>query len=172
MSWNDKDKQRAYIGELQGLQRQINFLKKSSGETKEPSIENAIDILRNSQDKLYSALAQHGVTAEEVHKVIIENSDQAIVKEIMRLQGTKNTINSQLAQPNLTPEKRQSLETRLTRTTQQHTAKWDEIINSPRQRPHNQQNRTSSNQATPKRTGSRPHTRPRPLTLKNIFSKH
>jgi len=131
MTWNDKDKQRAYIGELQGLQRQINFLKKSNETTREPSIENAIDILRNSQDKLYSALAQHGVTAEEVHKVIIENSDQAIVKEIMRLQGTKNTINKHLAKPNLTPEKRQSLEARLNRTTQQHTEKWNEVINSP-----------------------------------------
>ena len=130
MTWNDKDKHRAYIGELQGLQRQINFLKKSNETAREPSIENAIDILRNSQDKLYSALAQHGVTAEEVHRVIMENSDNAIVKEIMQLQGAKDRINNQLAQPNLSPEKRQFLEQRLNRATQQHTAKWDEIINS------------------------------------------
>jgi len=130
MSWSDKDKQRAYIGELQGLQRQINFLKKSSGETKEPSIEKTMDILRNSQDKLYSALAQHGITAEEVHRVIIENSDNAIVKEVMRLQRAKDTL-KQLTRSNLTPEQAKSIEARLSRKTQQHTAKWDEIINSP-----------------------------------------
>jgi hypothetical protein len=129
MTWNEKDKQRAYIGELQGLQRQINFWQKSSKTS--PDIEKAIETLRNSQDKLYSALAQQGITAEEVHRVIIENSDQAIIKEIMRLQGIKNRINKQLAEPTLTPEKRQSLENALTRATRQHTAKWDEVINSP-----------------------------------------
>jgi superfamily I DNA and/or RNA helicase len=132
MTWSDKDKQRAYIGELQGLQRQINFLKKSNETTREPSIENAIDILRNSQDKLYSALAQHGITAEDVHRVIMENSDNAIVKEIMRLQKAKDTLKKQLAEPKLTPEKRQSLEDRLARKTQQHADKWDEVINDPR----------------------------------------
>jgi DNA-binding MurR/RpiR family transcriptional regulator len=131
MSWNDKDKQRMYIGELQGLQRQINFLKKANEDAKEPSIENAIDILRNSQDKLYSALAQHGITAEDVHRVIIENNDNAVVKEVMRLQHAKNTLKKQLTDSKLTPEKRQLLETRLARKSQQHTAQWDEIINSP-----------------------------------------
>jgi len=131
MSWSDKDKQRTYIGELQSMQRQINFLKKSSGETKEPSIEKTMDILRNSQDKLYSALAQHGITAEEVHRVIIENSDNAIVKEVMRLQHAKDTLKKQLTRSDLTPEQAKSLEARLARKSYQHTAKWDEIINSP-----------------------------------------
>jgi len=131
MSWSDKDKQRAYIGELQDLQRQINFLKKSDEISPEPSIEKAIDILRNSQDKLYSALAQYGVTAEDVHKVIIENSDQALIKEIMQLQRAKDNLKKQLTTPNLSPEKSRLLEKRLTLATQKHTAKWDEIINSP-----------------------------------------
>jgi len=131
MSWSDKDKQRTYIGELQSMQRQINFLKKSSGETKEPSIEKTMDILRNSQDKLYSALAQHGITAEEVHRVIIENSDNAIVKEVMRLQHAKDTLKKQLTRSDLTPEQAKSLEARLARKAQQHTAAWNEVINSP-----------------------------------------
>ncbi|MCL2135686.1 MAG: hypothetical protein FWH37_09130 [Candidatus Bathyarchaeota archaeon] len=49
----------------------------------------------------------------------------------MRLQGTKNKINKQLVESNLTPEKRQSLEDKLTHTTRRHTAKWDEVIGSP-----------------------------------------
>jgi len=132
MTWSDKDKQRAYIGELQGLQRQINFLKKSNETVREPSIDNAIDILRNSQDKLYSALAQHGITAEDVHRVILENGDNAVVKEIMRLQQAKDTLRKQLTRPKLTPDQTKSLEDRLARKTQQHADKWDEVINDPR----------------------------------------
>jgi hypothetical protein len=131
MSWSDKDKHRAYIGELQGLQRQINFLKKADETSREPSIENAIDILRNSQDKLYSALAQHGITAEDVHRVIIENNDNAIVKEIMQLQRAKDTLKKQLTESRIAPEKRRSLEDRLIRAAQRHAAKWDEVIGSP-----------------------------------------
>jgi len=132
MSWNDKDKCRAYIGELQGLQRQINFLQKSNETAREPSIENAIDILRNSQDKLYGALAQHGVTAEDVHRVIMENNDNAIVKEIMQLQKSKDTLKKQLAESKLTPDRAKALEKRLAQKTRQHADKWDEIINDPR----------------------------------------
>ena len=125
---NEQDK-RAHINALQSLQRDINFLSKSAENN--PSLEATIDILRNSQDKLYAALAQHGITAEEVHKVIIENSDRVIIKEIMRLQGVKDIINNQLAQPNLTPEQTESLEAALADATKQHAAKWDEVINSP-----------------------------------------
>jgi len=125
---NKQDKH-AHVETLQSLQKNINTLSKAKENN--PSLEKTIETLRNSQDKLYAALSYHGVSAEKVHKVIIENSDQAIVKEIMRLQGTKNTINRHLAESNLTPEKRQSLETRLTRATQRHTAKWDEVIGSP-----------------------------------------
>jgi len=132
MTWSDKDKQRAYIGELQGLQRQINFLKKSNETAREPSIDNAIDILRNSQDKLYSALAQHGITAEDVHRVILENGDNAVVKEIMRLQQAKDTLRKQLTGSKLTPDQTKSLEDRLALKTQQHADKWDEVINDPR----------------------------------------
>jgi hypothetical protein len=69
MSWTDKDK-RAHIETLHSLQKDINFLNKAKKDN--PSIEKTIETLRNSQDKLYSALAQHGITAEEVHRVIIE----------------------------------------------------------------------------------------------------
>ena len=73
----------------------------------------------------------HGVTAEHIHQIIIENSDKKIVSEIMRLQGNKDKINKQLTAPALTPEKRQKLEKTLARTTQAHKEKWGEIINSP-----------------------------------------
>lgn len=127
---DDKDK-RVYIGELQNLQRQINSLKNANKSNPEPSIERTIDILRNSQDKLYSALSYHGVTAEEVHQVIIENSDKQIVSEIMKLQSNKDKINKQLAEPNLSPEKRQNLEADLAEVTQEHVEKWDGVIADP-----------------------------------------
>jgi hypothetical protein len=41
----DEKYKHMYIGELQGLQRQINFLKKANETAREPSMENAIDIL-------------------------------------------------------------------------------------------------------------------------------
>jgi hypothetical protein len=125
---DDKEK-RANIEILQSLQRDINFLKKSAEQN--PSLEKTIDVLRNSQDKLYSALSYHGVTAEHVHQVIIENSDKQIVDEIMKLQGDKDKINKQLADPALTPEKRRKLENNLIRKTHAHKAKWGEVIDSP-----------------------------------------
>jgi hypothetical protein len=128
---DEKDK-RTHIETLQSLQRDINFYKKINENNQNPSLEKIIDILRNSQTKLYEALAQHGITAEEVHKIIIENSDQQLIKEIMQLQGIKDKINKQLEIPNLSPEKREPLEKALTRTTQAHVDKWGEIINSPR----------------------------------------
>ena len=125
---NEKDT-RTHIETLQSLQKDINTLSKAKENN--PSLEKTIETLRNSQDKLYSALAQHGITAEAVHKIIMENSDKAIVKEIMQLQKSKDIIKKQLAEPALTPEKSLLLEKRLTHATQQHTAKWDEVINSP-----------------------------------------
>jgi hypothetical protein len=125
---NEKDT-RTHIETLQSLQKDINTLKKSAENN--PSLEKTIETLRNSQDKLYSALAQHGITAEAVHKIIMENSDKAIVKEIMQLQKSKDNIRKQLAEPSLTSEKSQLLEKRFVLKSQQHTAKWDEIINSP-----------------------------------------
>jgi hypothetical protein len=126
---DEKDKH-TNIRTLQSLQRDINFYKKASEQN--PSLEKIIDILRNSQTRLYEALAQHGITAEEVHKIIIENSDKELIAEIMKLQGIKNRISKQLESPDLSPEKIQTLEKSLIRTTQAHTDKWDEIINSPR----------------------------------------
>lgn len=126
---DEKDK-RTNIITLQSLQRDINFYKKASEQN--PSLEKIVDILRNSQTKLYEALAQHGITAEEVHKIIIENSDKSLIDEIMKLQGIKNRINKHLESPDLSPEKIQTLEKSLTQATQAHTDKWDEIINSPR----------------------------------------
>lgn len=128
---DEKDK-RINIEMLQALQRDINFYKKVNENNQNPSLEKIIDTLRNSQDKLYGALSQHGITAEEVHKIILENSDKQIVAEIMKLQGARDKINNQLTDPNLSPEKCQSLEKSLTRTNQAHTNKWNEIINSPR----------------------------------------
>lgn len=64
---NEQDK-RAHIETLQALQKDINFLNKAKKDN--PSIEKTIETLRNSQDKLYAALSYHGVSAEEVHKVI------------------------------------------------------------------------------------------------------
>ncbi|MCL2798612.1 MAG: hypothetical protein FWD58_11310 [Firmicutes bacterium] len=127
---DEKDK-RTHVKTLQSLQRDINFYKKSNENNQNPSLEKIIDILRNSQTKLYEALAQHGVTAAEVHKIILENSDKELINEIMRLQGLKNRIDKQLPDPNLSPEKRQSLEKSLVRATQAHIDKWDELINSP-----------------------------------------
>jgi len=130
MPLDEKDKH-THIKTLQSLQRDINFYKKSNENNQNPSLEKIIDILRNSQTRLYEALSQHGITAEEVHKIIIENSDKELINEIMRLQGMKDRINKQLEAPDLSPEKRQTLEKSFARTTQAHTDKWDEIINSP-----------------------------------------
>ena len=126
----DEKETRAHVETLQSLQRNINFLKKSAKNN--PSLEKTIDKLRNSQTQLYEALTQHGVTAEAVHQIIIENSDKQLVNEIMRPQAAKDKINKQLAEPNLSPQKRQSHEYSLVQTTQSHREKWDEIINSPR----------------------------------------
>ena len=126
---DEKDK-RVNIETLQSLQRDINFL--SQVKENNPSLEKIIDTLRNSQTRLYEALAQHGVTAQEVHKIITENSDKQLINEIMKLQGIKNRIDKQLTNPALSPEKHQSLELTLTRTTQAHADKWQELINSPR----------------------------------------
>ena len=125
----DEKYKRAYINELQFLQREINFLQK--GAQSLPSLEKTIDTLRNSQTQLYEALTQHSVTAEEVHKIIAENADKQLISKIMKLQGMKDRLNKHLADPTLTPEKRHSLERSLSRTTQSHRDKWDEIINSP-----------------------------------------
>ena len=120
---------RANVETLQSLQRDINFLKKAAENN--PSIEKTIETLRNSQTKLYEALAQHGITAEAVHKIIIENSDQAMIKEVMQLQKAKDTLKKQLAEPGLSPDQTKKLEHRLTKKTHQHTEKWQEIINHP-----------------------------------------
>jgi hypothetical protein len=128
---DEKDK-RTHIETLQSLQRDINFYKKANENNQNPSLDKIIDILRNSQDQLYSALSQHGVTADEVHQIIQENSDKALINEIMKLQGMKDKISKQLSAPDLTPQERQSLEKSFTHATQAHTDKWDGIINSPR----------------------------------------
>jgi hypothetical protein len=126
---DEKDKH-THITTLQSLQRDINFLKKSS--VNNPSLERIIDTLRNSQTQLYEALAQHGVTAQAVHQIIQENSDKQLIAEIMKLQGMKDKITQQLADPSLTPQKRQSLERSFSRAKQAHADRWQEIINSPR----------------------------------------
>jgi hypothetical protein len=126
----DEKETRTHVETLQSLQRNINFLNKAKENN--PSIEKTIDTLRNSQTQLYEALAQHGVTAEAVHQIIMEKSDKQIVAEIMKLQSIKDKIDKQLTDPNLTPEKRQTLEHTFARTKQAHADRWQEIINSPR----------------------------------------
>jgi hypothetical protein len=126
---DDKDT-RAHVEMLQSLQKSINSLNKVKEDN--PSIEKTIEILRNSQDQLYGALAQHGVTAEAVHKILIENSDKKIVAEIMRLQRMKDNIRTQLTRPGLSPDQTQKLEQRLAKATQDHVDRWDEAINDPR----------------------------------------
>ena len=125
----DKKDIRTHVQTLQSLQRDINFLKKASGDN--PSLEKTMDILRNSQDKLYGALAQHGVTSEDVYRVLMENGDKEIIKNIMRLQKNKDTLRQKLSEPKLSPDQTKSLEERLAQATQQHTAAWNEVINSP-----------------------------------------
>jgi len=126
----DEKETRAHVEILQSLQRDINFLNKAKENN--PSLEKTIEKLRNSQTQLYETLAQHGVTAEAVHKVIVENSDKQLVAEIMRLQAAKNKIEKQLSDPHLSPQKRQTLDRSFTRTKQAHADRWQEIINSPR----------------------------------------
>jgi hypothetical protein len=126
----DEKETRTHVETLQSLQRNINFLKKSAENN--PSLEKTIEKLRNSQTQLYEALAQYGVTAEAVHQIIIENSDKQIVNEIMRLQAAKDKITKQLSATDLSPQKRQTLETSFARTKQTHADRWDEIINNPR----------------------------------------
>jgi hypothetical protein len=130
MAWTDKDK-RLLITELQVTQRQINFLQKSNNANPDPSIENSIELLRNSQDNLYNALAYHGVTAEEVYRVIMENSDKFLIAEILNLQKIKTNLDKKLADPALSPKKRQILEVSLAQTSQQYKELWDEMTNSP-----------------------------------------
>jgi hypothetical protein len=126
----DEKETRAHVETLQSLQRNINFL--NNAKKNNPSLEKTIEKLRNSQTQLYEALAQHGVTAEAVHKVIMENSDKQIVAEIMRLQAAKDKTTKQLSAPDLSPQKRQSLERSFNRAKQAHADKWQEIINNPR----------------------------------------
>ena len=104
MPLDEKDKN-THITTLQTLQRDINFYKKVNENNQNPSLDKIIDILRNSQDQLYSALAQHGVTADEVHQIIQENSDKQLINEIMKLQGMKDRITKQLANLDLSVQK-------------------------------------------------------------------
>jgi hypothetical protein len=130
MPWNEKDT-RAYINELQFLQRQINLLQKANATDPEPSIEKTISIMRNSQDKLYNALATRGITAEDAYRIITEDNDKELVKEIINLQKSRESTKTQLSNPNLSPQKRQSLEISLAQKSQTYTDKWNEIINHP-----------------------------------------
>lgn len=120
-----------YITELQFLQREINFLQNLNETSREPSIENTIQLLKTSQNKLYAALVKHEVTAEEVHKIITENNEKKLVADIVKLQKSKESIEQQLSNSTLSAEKRQSQKKALTRKSQQYTDKWNEIINSP-----------------------------------------
>jgi len=130
MVWTEKDT-RAYIAEIRFLQSKINSLQKFSETNPEPSIEQVITILRNSQDKLYNSLATHGITPEDAYRIISEAGDRQLVKDIIRLQTAKNDVEKQLAEPALSPEKRQFLEQSYAEISQTHKSAWDEVRNSP-----------------------------------------
>jgi hypothetical protein len=127
----NEDDKHAYITELQFLQRQIDFLNKANKANPLPSLERSIENLRGSQDKLYSALVYHGITAEEMHKIITEKSDKELVKSVIKLQKSIDTIEKQLVAPVLSFSERQSLEKSLVEKSLQYDANWDKIINSP-----------------------------------------
>ncbi|MDR0373561.1 MAG: hypothetical protein LBI79_08435 [Nitrososphaerota archaeon] len=91
---DSKDKL-VYINELQFLQKQINFLETINHE----SCQKTIAILKTSQDKLYGALVKHGVTAEEMAKIITEDNDKKLVKNVIDLQKSKTSIESNLSNP-------------------------------------------------------------------------
>jgi hypothetical protein len=130
MKWNDEDT-RTHIKEIQYLQRKIVVLEKAHEATGEPSLEETIAILRNSQDKLYNSLASRGINAEDAYRIITEDSDRELVQSVIKLQKSIAAIEKQLADPDLSPQKRQSLENSQAQNSQQHKAKWDEIKASP-----------------------------------------
>jgi hypothetical protein len=126
----DEKYKRAYVGELYFLQKQINALQKANEIDPEPTVLEAVDILKRSQDKLYGTLVYHGVTAEEVRRVIMENNDKELVKEVLSLQKSKSVVTKQLSNSNLLPEKRQLLEYRLNLISEEYVAKWGEVKQS------------------------------------------
>jgi FixJ family two-component response regulator len=129
MSWNEQDT-RSYIAEIQFLQRKINRLTEFSEANQEPSAEKIITILRNAQDKLYNALASHGITPEDAYRIITEAGDKELVTDILRLQGAKDFTEKQLSEPNLSSEKRQFFEESLAEIKRVHKSAWDEVRNS------------------------------------------
>ncbi|MCL2797957.1 MAG: hypothetical protein FWD58_07890 [Firmicutes bacterium] len=130
MPLDDTDK-RTCINELQFLQRQINLLSKVNNPNPEPSISRTVEIMQTSQNKLYGALVKNGVTAEEMHKIIMENNDKQLVKSIISLQKSKSALETKLANPDISPQKRQSFQKSLSEKEEKYAGKWNEIINSP-----------------------------------------
>jgi len=86
---DEKDK-RTHIETIQSLQRDINSLKEIA--EKHPQIAKTIDILRNSQDKLCNSLIKHGITTEEVYKIITENNNKTHAEEIIQLYPCLNVF--------------------------------------------------------------------------------
>jgi hypothetical protein len=128
----DEKVKRTYINELYFLQKQIDFLQKFRDTSGTPSLERTIETLRNSQDKLYGVLVQHGVTAEDIHRVIVENNDEKLVAELLKLQNAKDKISKKLSNAqNLSSKQIQHLEEFFEQKTEEHMAKWGEIINRP-----------------------------------------
>jgi len=79
----DKEDKRTHIKTIQSLQRDINSLKEIA--EKHPKFAKTIETLRNSQDKLCNSLIKHGITAEEVYKIIMENNDKTHAEEIIQI---------------------------------------------------------------------------------------
>jgi|GEM_PF-1503791 len=130
MTLSNRDK-RIHINELQFLQREINLLQVSYAKNPDPLIGKSISNLQAAQDKLYSSLARHGVTAQDIQKIISETNDKNLVKTIRDLQNAKRTTEKRLENPNLSPKHRQSLEHTLSQTLQQYSEKWRELTNHP-----------------------------------------
>jgi hypothetical protein len=130
MSWDERDT-RTHINELQYLQRKINTLSRANAESPEPSIDRTIEIMRNSQDALYNSLSRHGITPEDAYRIIMENNDRELVESVIKLQKSRDTLERKLANPKLSPKKRQFLEKSLSQKNQQYTDKWNRIKSSP-----------------------------------------
>jgi hypothetical protein len=97
-------------------------------------IENAVKIMKSVDRDATKVFKDYEQKMVELLKdrVEISRADKKTVKQIMRLQKSKDKIRTQLTKPKLTPERTQKLKQRLERKTQQHADKWDEVINSPR----------------------------------------
>ena len=97
----------------------------------DPTIAKSIANLQNAQDKLYTSLVKHGVTAQDITRLIREANDKNLIKTIRELQNTKRAAEKRLENPKLSIKHRQALQHNLNQTTQAYAEKWRELTNHP-----------------------------------------